>query len=162
LSKAAILHLGDCWPQSVAFPALLEAALRLIGAASQPRNSEEEGALADLLFRAVRGGHVAIHLHPPQLTVTVSERPQASRLARAQLLKGSMVTNQQHRPVVLEGPIVRAFGSRTVDELVTDLGRALRNAATAGNGGEAGMEAVSRESVEKNLMLLAQMGLLVA
>jgi hypothetical protein len=78
-----------------------------------------------------------------------------------------MVTNQQHRPVVLEGPIVRAFlplvdGSRTVDELVTDLGRALRNAATAGNGGEAGMEAVSRESVEKNLMLLAQMGLLVA
>jgi hypothetical protein len=146
---------------------LLEAALRLIGAASQPRNSEEEGALADLLFRAVRGGHVAIHLHPPQLTVTVSERPQASRLARAQLLKGSMVTNQQHRPVVLEGPIVRAFlplvdGSRTVDELVTDLGRALRNAATAGNGGEAGMEAVSRESVEKNLMLLAQMGLLVA
>jgi SAM-dependent methyltransferase len=167
LSKAAILHLGDCWPQSVAFPDLLEAALRLIGAASQPRNSEEEGALADLLFRAVRGGHVAIHLHPPQLTVTVSERPQASRLARAQLLKGSMVTNQQHRPVVLEGPIVRAFlplvdGSRTVDDLVTDLGRALRNAATAGNGGEAGMEAVSRESVEKNLMLLAQMGLLVA
>jgi len=168
LGKAAILHLGDCWPQCVGFPELLQGALRRLGAAaSELRMAEEEAELADLLFRAASGGHVGIHLSPPRLTVTVSERPQASLLARKQVLAGPVVTNQQHRTVLLEDRIVRCFlqlvdGTRTVDDLVTDLRHALATAASRGNDGNAGPEPVTRASVEKNLALLVRMALLVA
>lgn len=166
LSKAAILHLGDCWPQSIGFQDLLEGALRRLGTAASELAKEEE-ELADLLFRAASGGHIGIHLSPPQLTVTVSERPQASLLARNQVLVGPVITNQQHRTVLLEDQIVRCFlplvdGTRTVDDFVTDLRHALSAVGARGNDGDAGQGLVTRESVEKNLALLARMALLVA
>jgi methyltransferase-like protein/ubiquinone/menaquinone biosynthesis C-methylase UbiE len=167
LSKAAILHLGDCWPQCVGFPELLQGALRRLGAAaSELRLDEEEARLAGLLFRAASGGHVGLHLSPPPLTVTVSERPEASLLARKQALAGPVVTNQQHRTVLLEHEIVRHFlqlvdGTRTVDDLVTDLRHALNTAGTRETDGNAGPDPVTRESVEQNLALLMRMALLV-
>lgn len=166
LSKAAILHLGDCWPQCMGFSELLEGARQRLRAAGseRPVAEEEEEALCDLLLRAARGGHIGIHLYPPQMTIAVSERPQASLLARTQVLTSPVVTNQQHRAVLLEGPIVRCFlplvdGTRTVDDLLTDLTQALRSLESRGSG--VGPEAVTRESVETNLTMLARMGLLV-
>ena len=168
LSKAALLHLGECWPRQVGFAELLEGAVRRLGPVAASLNlAEEEQALTGLLLRAANGGHIAIHLYPPQLTVHVSERPQASLLARKQVMISPVVTNQHHRTVLLEGEIVRRFlplvdGTRTVDNLVTDLRQALAEAEPGPDGPETPVEPVSRESVEKNLHLLAQMALLVA
>ena len=168
LSKAALLHLGECWPRPVGFADLLDGAIRRLGPAADSLNLADEGqALAGLLLRAANGGHIAIHLSPPQLTVDLSERPKASLLARRQVVTSPVVTNQQHRTVMLEGDVVRRFlrlvdGTRTVDDLVTDLRQALADAEPGPDGPETPLEPVSRESVEKNLRLLAQMGLLVA
>jgi SAM-dependent methyltransferase len=166
LSKAVLLHLGACWPQSVGFPEVLQAALARLGADPHAM-AEEQEALADLLLRAASGGHVLLQLSPPPLTIAVSERPEASRLARSQVRTGPIVTNQQHRPVVLEGPTVRCFlplvdGTRTVDDLVTDLKQALQAAGVTGAGRDAASDALTRESIEKNLVLLGRLGLLVA
>jgi hypothetical protein len=167
LSKAAILHLGECWPQCVGFPELLQGALRRLGAAaSELRLAEEEARLAGLLFRAASGGHVGLHLSPPPLAASVSERPEASMLARKQALAGPVVTNQQHRTVLLEHEIVRHFlqlvdGTRTVDDLVTDLRHALRTAGNREADGNTGPDLVTRDSVEQNLALLVRMAVLV-
>jgi hypothetical protein len=169
LSKAALLHLGDCWPQDIGFSDLLEGARRRLGTDSSRRHggAKEEELLTDLLLRAVLGGHVGLHLAPPQLTTTVSERPQTSRLARIQVLAGPVVTNQHHRTTLLEDRIVRSFlplvdGTRTIDDLVTDLQQALAAPESPGDGGGAGHQAVTRESVEHNLAQLARLALLVA
>ena len=169
LSKAALLDLGDCWPKSIGFAELLDGARRRLGPDASQRHAgeEEEERLADLLLRAVHGGHVGIHLAPPQLTTTVSKRPQASLLARTQVLAGPVVTNQQHRITLLEDRIARSFlplvdGTRTVDDLVTELKRALAVSENRADANAAGHQLVTRESVEHNLALLARMALLVA
>jgi hypothetical protein len=160
VTKAALLHLGDCWPQRIAFPDLLQAALHRLGpTAADLLAAEEERKLAENLFRAANGGFVGIHLCPPQLAVSIGERPEASLLARSQVRLGPMVVNQQHRSVLLDDHIVRSFlplidGTRTVSDLVGDLKQAL--------GASDGAELVTVETVGKQLRLLAGMALLVA
>ena len=92
---------------------------------------------------------------------TLAERPQASLLARRQAETALAVTNLRHRTVSLKDETVRRFlmlvdGTRTLDELVIDL-----NAVLEPNGNGA-RPSVPREVVEKNLGLLAKLGLLAA
>jgi hypothetical protein len=117
-------------------------------------------ALASLLFRAFAVGQFELHLFPPHLTTTITERPQASPLARRQAETEFAVTNLRHRTVSMKDETVRRFlmlvdGTRTVDELVNDLNATLE---AQGNGAHG----VARAAVEQNLALLAKLGLLVA
>jgi hypothetical protein len=164
LSKAVILELGKVWPQTVGFTDAVNAALAALGpaAASIKANLEEEmDALGSLFFRAFSVGQFELHLFPPQLTTTIAERPEASRLARQQAATGLAVTNLRHRIVSMKDETVRRFlmlvdGTRTLDALVADLNAAL---AAQGNGTA---QTVPREAVRQNLALLAKLGLLVA
>jgi TPP-dependent pyruvate/acetoin dehydrogenase alpha subunit len=100
----------------------------------------------------------------------VSERPQASVLARTQARAGRLVTNLRHRNVQLEDDLVRRFlqlvdGTRDVDALVAALQAQGPSAGTPGTSASAeGSEPadVTRELVETNLRLLARLGLLAA
>jgi methyltransferase-like protein len=164
LSKAVILALGEVWPHAIGFADAVNTALAGLGSAADPIRTnldEEMDALANLLFRAFSAGQFELHLSPPHLTTTIAERPEASPLARRQAETELAVTNLRHRSVSMKDETVRRFlmlvdGTRTVDELVTDL-----NAAVAAHGNGA-QSRVPREAVEQNLGLLAKLGLLVA
>jgi SAM-dependent methyltransferase len=164
LSKAVILALGRVWPQTIGFADAVNTALAELGAAAEPIKAnldEEMDALTDLLFRAFSVGQFELHLFPPHLTTTIAERPQASPLARRQAESGLAVTNLRHRSVSMKDETVRRFlmlvdGTRTVDELVSDLNAALEAQGHSASG------SVAREAVEQNLGLLAKLGLLVA
>jgi methyltransferase-like protein/trans-aconitate methyltransferase len=165
LSKAAMVLLGECWPATMRFPDLVAAAfdlLRKSGAAIAEDREDDVDTLTNVLFRASCAGHVSLHLFPPRLTIKISERPRASRVARKQAETGSLITSLTHGTVSLDDVMVRRFlglvdGTRTVDALVADLSASVGGAA-------AGAEApkVTREAVEQNLRLLARLALLEA
>ena len=128
-------------------------------------------AAANAFFRMYSAGHIELHLYPPRLTTNISERPQASLLARKQAETGSLLTSLRHGGVLIEDQITRSFlalvdGTRTVDDLASDLNAVLA-AAEPGAAGEEGREGppaprVRRENVEQNLKRLAVLGLLDA
>jgi SAM-dependent methyltransferase len=175
LSKAALLHLGKRWPGAVAFTDLVEHAkhhLSRDGELAVDPNGDV-ALLSTVLFRGYTAGHIDLHLYPPALVTVVSERPEASLLARKQAETGTHVTNLRHGAVVLEDAITRRFlplvdGTRTVSELTADLRSKLAVAFHptggvdgAGVGGEGDVAHVTPERVERNLKILATLGLLV-
>jgi hypothetical protein len=167
LSKAAIFHLGQSWPATLRFPALVEAALHVLGDAAPVGAALEDQVetLKDILFRAVLSGHVAPHMFPPKLTTEIRERPKASWLAREQAESGRLVSSLQHSRVILDDEILRGLlplvdGTRTVEELASELGGHMKDRGQ----GTAILEEpeVTRESVARNLRRLARLGLLEA
>jgi methyltransferase-like protein len=165
LSRAAIGLLGACWPESRRFPELVDQALARLGPAAGPirENLDEEAeSLAKLIFRVFAAGQIQLRFSADRLTTTVETRPKASPLARKQAETGLLVTNPLHRTVSMKDETVRQFlmlvdGTRTIDQLVADLNTALARASRG-----APMPAVTRQTVEDNLGLLAKLGLLVA
>ena len=131
-------------------------------AGAPPQPSEHDVAtLAAVLYRAVSNGLMDLFLHPPRLAIVPSERPVASVIARSQIEAEQPLTNLRHQTVLFKDDIARQFlmlvdGTRTLDELVIDLNAVLES---NGNGAKPG---VPREAVEKNLGLLAKLGLLAA
>jgi SAM-dependent methyltransferase/methyltransferase-like protein len=173
LAKAALLHLGAIWPQAVGLGDLVTAALDRLGTAAGPVRGhldEEVESLAAMLFRGFCQGVVRLDAFPAHLVTTVSERPEASLLARKQLETGSFLTNLRHCTVVLDDPITKRLltlldGTRTIDRLVSDLTAALPELVRQ-DGERASIAAdqpiISRENVLGNLQFLARLALLVA
>jgi len=175
LSQVALLTLEDSWPSAVSFPDLLERTFLRLGAQAQrikARLDEEVEALMTTLFRAYCANQIELHLYPPQFATTVSQRPQASALARMQAKTETLITNLRHGSVLLNDDVTRRFlplvdGSRTVDELVCYLSEVLglspeRSVGDA-DGVTLGMSTgVTRDHVEHNLETLARLALLVA
>jgi SAM-dependent methyltransferase len=165
LSKAALFHLGECWPAAVSYSALQEKARHsLAGRTDVQKTCSDENieTLVQILFDAARVGHVELVLHPFRLTTAISERPQTSQLARKQAETASLVTNLRHTMVRLEDERVRRLlilvdGTRCRDELVSDLRE--RTADLPLGPDE---PAVTREIVDKHMCLLARLALLVA
>jgi SAM-dependent methyltransferase len=129
LVKAALARLGDVWPRSVAFDALLEAARSAAGAAAATLEGPAEGhaaALADALLAAHAAGLVEFRTRDPALVTEVSPRPLASPLARLQAADGAVVTNLLGTGVKLEGSLARELlvlldGSRDRAQLLREL-----------------------------------------
>lgn len=166
LSKAALIEIGLAWPRAFGFAELVERGLARLGAAAAEVRAdlaEHEDALATMLFRAFCYDHIYLHLFPPEMVTAMSARPQASLLARREAEAGHLVTTLRHGLVALEDPVVRRFlglvdGSRTVEQLVSDL-----RAALGREPGAADAEArVTADTVRQNLRILARLGLLVA
>jgi SAM-dependent methyltransferase len=166
LSKAAIVHLGECWPAAISFADLLANACRLVAPANggrQVASEDDIGKLIEVLFRAACGGLIELHVQPPRLTTTISERPLASLYARKQAeAKSSLVTNLRHRTIFIDNDIGRQFltlvdGTRNVDQLVADLADAVSKTEADPKG-----DSVTRANVEHHLRSLANLALLVA
>jgi methyltransferase-like protein/trans-aconitate methyltransferase len=174
LSKAALLHLGAIWPQASSFSDMVTAALARLGPMAETlrdKLDEHVDSLTEILFRGFCAGIFEVEAFPPPLSADISERPQASLLARKQAETGPLLTNLRHSTVVLEDPITQRLlalldGTRSIDELVTALSAAVPQ--TSGKNGDSGDGAastgpvISRDNVERNLQLLARLSLLVA
>ena len=101
----------------------------------------DRGALAEILFALFTGGFAEIHVHDFPCEETVTEHPQASRLARFQTSLGPHVTSAAHHVVQLDeiGRILLPLldGTRSMDDLAatiaTRLGVALDPAETRKN-----------------------------
>jgi hypothetical protein len=112
-------------------------------------------------------GHIHLHLEPPKLTTVIDERPQASLLARQQIKTASTVTNLKHRSVAIDNESARRFlplvdGSRTVDQLVSDLRLTLTSQveSAAGNTVDVRGSEITRDYVIHHLTRLAELSLL--
>ncbi|MFL5061608.1 MAG: methyltransferase regulatory domain-containing protein [Xanthobacteraceae bacterium] len=173
LSKAVLVHLGAIWPQAIGFDELVTAALARLGpAADSVRENLDEQleSLTEILMRSFCAGVIDVDVFPPRLAAGISERPEASLLARKQAETGPLLTNLRHCTVVLDDPISQRLltlldGTRTIDQLMSDLAAAAPQIARKkgdGDGGASAAPIISRENMERNLELLARLALLVA
>jgi SAM-dependent methyltransferase len=164
LSNSALAHLFEIWPRLIPFGELVDAALRRLGPAASAiseRLPEETDALARLLLRAFCAGAVLLRRAAPPVCAHVSERPEASLLARRQAMAGTRLTNRLHNTVDITDPAVRRFvqlldGTRSIDDLVATL----RADMVKFEGGST--EAIDRAAVERNLERVVRLALLVA
>jgi methyltransferase-like protein/2-polyprenyl-3-methyl-5-hydroxy-6-metoxy-1,4-benzoquinol methylase len=104
--KAALCCLGEAWPRSLSFEALLDTARARLGSPvpDDPAASADRLALARALLTAYATAGkslVELWLHPPAFVTEVSERPLASPLARWQADRQPNVTNLRHELVSL-------------------------------------------------------------
>jgi len=103
VAKAVMTQLTEVWPQSLAFPELLEGVRSRLGRTDQ----QDARALGEILLRTCQAGLVELHLHQPRFTLQPGERPLASPLARLQLQESDMIATLRHTRVQIEGPLER-------------------------------------------------------
>ncbi|MGE5612558.1 MAG: methyltransferase regulatory domain-containing protein [Bacillota bacterium] len=105
LLKAALVHLGQIWPQPISFGELLATASSKINSESvviSPGTATPEAKrLADLIIRGYAGNMMDLSIQPPAFTTTVPDRPTASRHARLQAEASNTVTDLRHQYVSL-------------------------------------------------------------
>ncbi len=169
LIKAALICLGDAWPQAVAFPDLLAQARALLPKRATASDGDDEAhVVGDTLLKAYAGGLVEMHGCPPRLASVPGERPVASPLARVQAEAGNQVTNLRHHNIVVQDELRLALlrlldGTRDRAALIGALRAMVEGQSAAGTDGvpTAEPEALSVE-LENNLVSLGRMGLLAA
>jgi hypothetical protein len=183
LVKAAFRHLGQRWPAAVAFPDLLAVARRAMVSAADgamvQRESDLEGGeegkqeLAEALLAAYASDLVELLPRIPTLAADLSERPEASRLARLQIAAGESVTTLRHQEARIEDAMGRRLltlldGSRDHAAILEELGRAVASGQVSVSGPEGQLEgglpqALARveAGLEANLKTLARLALLI-
>jgi methyltransferase-like protein/SAM-dependent methyltransferase len=126
LVKAALVHLGQAWPDYVRFEDVVAAACARYDRVSPAVSTDEDVArLKENLMHLCVARSVQLHCDRPSFVVEVSGAPQASPLARVQARTSEAVTNRRHEPVVLD-PFDRRVvelldGTRNSDALVEHL-----------------------------------------
>lgn len=170
IAKAALAHLASLYPRSVAFEELLDTARQLAGSASAV--DEDRAALLEILMSIYGTDVLELYPRGQDYVSDVSERPMASRLARFQIKRDSMVTNLRHINVEMEdeigGQLLKLLdGTRDREALLEDL-----TAAVSSSGGlidEKGSIVRDRgrvremlaKDLDKNLQKLSKLALLV-
>ena len=158
LAKAAMFHLGSVWPEAVPVPELLRVARVHAGrddpSAAAPLE-EDSSWLSDMILKLYAANFLGLHAHPPVFTRTVSKRPEASALARAQIRSSSFVTNLRHAAVEVEDDAAKQLltmldGTRDQHQLLAEL----RAHAISGD--------ITAAQLDAPLQRLAKLALLVA
>lgn len=174
--KAALVVLGNAWPQAVHFDDLLSKAQNLLTESKpvHPRSEEEDKhTLAEVLLKAYAGGVVELHIHPPQFVTLPSERPVSSPLARLQAQNGGNIINLRHHNIKVEDTLGRALlqlldGSRDRPALVESLNELIASgkASLPENSmipnGSTGTRDIIAANLEENLISLGRLALLAA
>ena len=116
LVTRALQRVGRSWPKAVWVRDLIP----------EEASSADRVAVCDALLRCYAGNLVQLHVKPPPLTTSISERPEASPLARHQARSGQLVTNLRHTTVRLEDDLGRRLvalldGTRDRAQLVDEL-----------------------------------------
>jgi hypothetical protein len=125
------------------------------------------------MLEAYKAGVVMLGFRRPDLVTVAGERPSASRLARAQLRHGTVVTNQLHVNIEIKDALGQNLiqlldGTRTRAELAEEIASRIRSGAIkldAGGGELLPMEAILDSlpaGLEKSLEGLAASAMLVA
>ena len=120
LVSDALERVGRGWPAAIPVRDLIP------GDASEA----DRMAVCDAILRCYAANLIQLHATPPPLTTSVSERPEASALARHQARSGQLVTNLRHTTVRLEDDLGRRLvvlldGTRDHAQLLDELRRFL-------------------------------------
>ena len=123
-AKAALEELSAVWPQSLPFAELVARASARSGVAAE---AGAVAALANCLVACYAASPgMELTLLPRHFVRSISDRPQASALARWQAANNGRVTNARHENIVL-GPaectvLTQLDGTRTVADLTCSYG----------------------------------------
>ena len=163
LTKAAVLALSERHPDALAFDDLVAAAVARVKGKYRAQHDHLLGELVGLYLRQV----VGLSFAPTQHFHGVSERPLASRLARAQAAaRVGHVATVRHMPMGLDAFAMRLVtyldGTRTVDQLVSALGRDIAAGELRIEGAPSGAELVGliRTNCTRLLQQFARHGVL--
>ena len=132
LTKAALLVLGESSPRAVPFAELEAAARRrlqpegfMVQASAEFERQRRE--FLEHLAQLYAAGLVQFHIHHPQFTLQVGERPIACPWARLQAERGPKVTNRWHVGVALaeinRQLLLLLDGKRDQHQLLEELAR---------------------------------------
>lgn len=160
LAKAALVVLSARYPESLAWPELLERARALLAQHGGTTDAAAEAALREELFslvahQAVRVGSVACG----RACAALPERPRANALARAQAKQGQVIASARHVAVELDvygARLTAALDGRLDVEGWTDW----IAGEIAADGHPLPPRAALREAVKAVLWTLARAGLL--
>jgi hypothetical protein len=97
LVSRALERVGRSWPGAIWVRDLIP----------EDASEADRVAVCGAILRCYAANIVQLHATPPPLTASVSERPEASPLARHQARSGHLVTNLRHASVRLEDDLGR-------------------------------------------------------
>ena len=128
LTKAALFHLCEIFPQSARFDELVPAAEELVKKQMPDFAATETDReiLKDILLKIFGSEMVNFFVYEPEVTGAVSDRPKTDPFVRWQARTGSeTVFSRRHRTKKIEDDLVRtllalADGERTVEQIVAD------------------------------------------
>jgi len=176
LTKMAMLHMALSWPRGFAVDELIDAARARLAeraAPGAPGDPDPQDALvlsANMLKAYTYSSNlVELHLHEPHLALHVSDRPQASPVARLLARRSATVTNLRHERVDLDEVerllLLHLDGDHDLDALAGLLSE--RGARALDPEGEliadpAEARAVMVDSVRRRIGWLARAALLIA
>ncbi|MHC2336571.1 methyltransferase regulatory domain-containing protein [Bradyrhizobium sp. USDA 4454] len=169
LLKAAHLCLGRAWPRALSFSELLDGARTLL---EGRQTGDDQRLLTEALYILACSGEISFLKSRPFLVKEVTDRPQASLLARRQAQTGSLVTNLLHQTVQLDDDRTRHFlqlldGSRTLEQIAAEMTETFGPAIEVKQMDDAGRPAEplllsTRQGVDRSLATVGKLGLLVA
>ncbi|REK11201.1 MAG: methyltransferase domain-containing protein [Planctomycetota bacterium] len=130
LAKAALSHLGEAWPEYVAFDDLVAAACRRVEeATATPSPPEDVRRLSDNLLQCCLGQVVSLYAAPPSYATRATDKPLASPLARSQARATDVVANRRHEAVRLDSfdrhVLDLLDGNRDRNKLIEELAAAV-------------------------------------
>ena len=156
LAKAALLRLGQIWPQTLHFSALLRTTLDALGR-TDDGSPAEATALVDILLAAYAAGVIELGTSPPCFVREPGPRPVANPVARLQLERGaSVVTTLRHTSVEVVDELTRRL-LRSMDGTRTREGLRLEMTKHAAPSIE-----ITEADIELKVVEAARLALLVA
>jgi methyltransferase-like protein/SAM-dependent methyltransferase len=105
LLQEAMHYLVAAWPASVPFERVVEAARQRVARDRPPDpatasdDHKKLGQTFSTFYASASANLVELHLAPPRVVTTITAKPLASPVARAQAETGHWVTNQRHSAV---------------------------------------------------------------
>jgi SAM-dependent methyltransferase len=116
LVSRALERVASSWPAAIWVRELIP----------EDASDADRLAVCGAVLRCYAANLVQLHATPPALTTSVSERPEASPLARHQARSGQLVTNLRHTSVRLEDDLGRRLvvlldGTRDRPQLLDEL-----------------------------------------
>ncbi len=169
LTKAALVHLGTVFPDSVALEELALTAQQQVAAGGGAAAAEQFDHLASEMFSLFAHQAIGATVTPEPVFHRIEERPRANRLALAQARAGiGHAAGVRHTTVQLdpfsEALLERLDGSLTVDELVEALTRRFTEDETlralAGDQSGDKLKQMVAANTARMLELFARQGLL--
>jgi methyltransferase-like protein/SAM-dependent methyltransferase len=173
LAKAALVILKESWPRLLSWDELLAASVaRVMQQAGESVTDDDLQNFAEIMLAAYGSGVIRLQSHRPDMQLTVTSHPVASRLARWQAQHSEVVTNLLHASVILENEMSRILlhlmdGTRDHAALVRDLTAAMESRLPLTMPNEtsihdrAALQTMIADTLAENLQKCARLALLV-
>jgi methyltransferase-like protein/SAM-dependent methyltransferase len=170
LTKAALVQLSQTWPRMLRFTDVAQAAAERLKRTSGDVATISDDDVRDLhevLFRMFGGGMLEFHLHQPSYCDHLSEKPNASPLARWQAAHATDISNLRHEGIRIKDPFALKLiqlldGTRDEEQIFADMLAYVRSPVFRATDDQRAQVA-ERLSVllKQNLLAIAKDGLLV-